>query len=36
MSKFSNPAFSFLISPTGLFPEIGILPFFDKHLLIMK
>jgi len=36
MSKFSNPAFSFLISPMGLFPKIGIFLFSEEHLLIIE
>jgi hypothetical protein len=36
MSKFSNLAFGHLISLMGLFFKIGVLPFFEKHLLIME
>jgi len=35
-SKFSNPAFVYLISSTGLSLKIGILLFSEEHLLIMR
>jgi len=34
-SKFSNPAFCYLISPIALSFKIGILLFFEEHLLII-
>jgi hypothetical protein len=34
-SKFSNPVFHHLIKLMDLFLEIGFLPFFEEHLLIM-
>jgi len=34
-SKFSNPAFCDLISPIGLSFKMGILLFFEEHLLII-
>jgi len=35
-SKFSNLAFGHLISLRGFFFKIGVLPFFEKHLLILE
>jgi hypothetical protein len=35
ISKFSNPAFCHIISPIDLSFKIGILPFFEEHLLII-
>jgi hypothetical protein len=34
-NKFSNPAFSLLISLMGLYLKIWIVPFSEKYLLIM-
>jgi hypothetical protein len=34
-SKFSNPVSHRLIKLMDLFLEIGFLPFFEEHLLIM-
>ena len=34
--KFSNPAFPHLINLMDLFLEIGILLFFEEHLLFME
>jgi hypothetical protein len=36
MSKFSNPAFHHLIGLMDLFLKIGIIPYSEKHLLIME
>jgi len=35
-SKFSNLAFGHLIRVRSFFFKIGVLPFFEKHLLIME
>ena len=36
MSKFSDPAFRHLISSMGLYLKIGVLPFFEKPLVITR
>jgi hypothetical protein len=33
--KFSNPVFHLFIKPIGLSLKIGILSFFEEHLLII-